>query len=447
MTCLFIFRRDLRTDDNTGLINALKDYGQVIPLFILTPKQTASNPLKSCAAIQFMVESLLDLETQVKIWIACDDEITAITQVYQTKQFDAIYVNDDYTPYSISRDKRIASWCRSRDIIFRAFTDILLIDDNDVRAKNGNLYYNFSLFYNKATQLGVREPMANRRKNYVPRTGMFKQTVTQMIQGLDWRDLIIKGGTKAGNRLLKTIDYKGYNKHKDLLAYETTLLSAHNHFGTISIRRIYEAFKADKSGELIRKLYWRDYYYFLSKHDPRYYTYEHLTKKTKKYRLWDDDKTLLKLWQSGQTGFPVVDAAMRQMNAIGWMPNRARMIVAEFLTKILIINWKYGERYFTTQLIDIDRAQNMGNWNWSSSFGLDASPYLRIMNPWSQSQKCDPDCVYIKTWVPELRDVPSNHIHKWYKYHDQYDVYREPCVPYAERRKIFEARYKKAFSN
>lgn len=441
MTCLFIFRRDLRTDDNTGLIQALKDYERVIPLFILTPKQTTSNPLRSCAAIQFMIESLLDLETQVKIWIDCGDEIDVIEKVNKTKPFEAIYVNADYTPYSITRDKRIDKWCKTKEIAFKSFSDIMLIEDNDVRANNGNLYYNFSLFFNKATKLGVRKPVANRHKNYVARTGQFKNSVSQVVPKLDLPNYI-QGGSKSGSKLLKTYNYKSFPND---LNTETTLMSAHNHFGTVSIRRVYEAFRQDKSGELIRKLYWRDYYYYMSRHEPNYYSYQHLTKKSKKYNLWDDDKSLLNLWKKGQTGFPIVDAAMRQMNEVGYMPNRSRLIVSEFLCKILLIDWKYGEKYFTTKLIDIDRAQNMGNWNWSASFGLDASPYLRITNPWSQSKKSDPDCQYIKTWIPELVNVPANHIHKWFKYYHQYDIYIKPCVSYEDSRKTFIARYKKVF--
>jgi len=147
----------------------------------------------------------------------------------------------------------------------------------------------------------------------------------------------------------------------------------------------------------------------------------------------------LKAWQNGLTGFPFVDAAMCEMNTTGFMHNRGRLIVSQFLTKDLLVDWKLGENYFSKTLTDIDRAQNMGNWNWSASYGLDNSPFLRIFNPWSQSATYDPECNYIKKWLPQLSDVEPKHIHKWFKYHDLYQKidYPKPIVDHTEQRKKF----------
>lgn len=261
--------------------------------------------------------------------------------------------------------------------------------------------------------------------------------------------MAVRGGTKNGNKILLDIKknkFKNYDERKNMLNMKTTMLSAHNKFGTISIRHEYEIFGVDKTGEMRKSLYWRDFYYYLSIHDKDFYKYIHLTKDhTKNYNLWNHNTAYLKLWKEGNTGFPIIDAAMTEMNKTGFMHNRARMIVAEFLTKILLIDWKYGEKYFTTKLVDIDRAQNMGNWNWSSSFGLDASPYLRIFNTWTQSKNFDPDCEYIKKWLPELINIPNNHLHNWFKHYQNYDIYLEPIVDYSVQREIFIKKYKKSF--
>ncbi len=154
---------------------------------------------------------------------------------------------------------------------------------------------------------------------------------------------------------------------------------------------------------------------------------------------------MYKAWKKGQTGFPFVDAAMNQINQTGFMHNRARLVVSQFLVKDLLIDWKYGERYFSTKLVDIDRAQNVGNWNWSASYGLDNTSFLRIFNPWTQSKEYDPECVYIKRWLPQLKDVPNDHIHKWNVYYDKYpDInYYKPIVDHSKQRLKFIKLYKK----
>ena len=464
-TCLFIFRRDLRLDDNTGLINCLKEFDYVIPLFIVTPEQVSNtNKLRSSNCIQFMMESIEDLDGQINkannkcgLWIEYGNEIDVIERVYSLIKFTTVSFNRDYSPYSIKRDKHISSWCNDNNVKLIQHTDILLVDDNiyDIKARNGNTYYVFNMFYKKALTMNVRKPRINNMNNYVQKKGSFKNKTVDSIKQFMLansfysinNELAVRGGTRNGNKILSTVKrglFDNYEERSNMLDMETTRLSAHNKFGTVSIRRVYNSF--DRSCAMQKQLYWRDYYYYLSIHVKDFYKYIHLTKQTRKYsNLWSNDVKLLTAWKNGQTGYPVVDAAMTEMNTTGFMHNRARLIVSEFLVKILMINWKYGERYFTTKLVDIDRAQNMGNWNWSSSFGLDASPYLRIFNTWTQSSKFDPDCSYIKKWLPELTDIPPNHIHKWYKYCDMYNVYRKPIVDYDKQRKIFISKYKKTF--
>ena len=168
--------------------------------------------------------------------------------------------------------------------------------------------------------------------------------------------------------------------------------------------------------ELIKQLYWRDFFYYLCFHFPDLYKGTPVPSKMRYNNIrWENDDSKFARWAIGNTGFPLVDAGMREMNATGYMHNRARMVVAMFLTKDLLIDWRKGEAYFSTKLIDIDRAQNVGNWIWAAGTGPDGSPWLRIFNPWTQLQKFDPDCVYVKRWLPELRDVPVKAVLNWNK--------------------------------
>ena len=466
---LFIFRRDLRIDDNTGLILALKESKKVIPLFIFTPMQVSdSNKYKSSNAIQFMVESLYDLNKQIKninnkcrLWVAYGDEIEIIKKIYDKINFDAIYINEDYTPYSKIRDDRIKKFSKKEDIELIVTSDILLNDTLEIYAKNGNSYYMFTPFYNQSLKISVRKPVTNKNKNYQKLISEFLkwkiETVDKYLLSKDFYQindhLAVEGGRVNGLYILGKMDkFKKYKTTKILPSFSTTMLSAHNKFGTVSIREIYQEFKKDKSGELVKNLYWRDFYYYASIHfDKKFYQHQHITKSLKEGEeieiKWDNDKTYFKKWRKGETGFPFVDAAMRELNKTGFMHNRGRLIVSHFLVKDLLVDWKYGERYFSKMLVDIDRAQNTGNWNWSASFGFDNSPFLRIFNPWSQSKKYDPECKYIKKWIPELKDVNNNDIHNWYKSFIKYPDtdYPVPIVDHAEQRKKFINFYKKLY--
>lgn len=461
---IFIFRRDLRLFDNTALIAALNESENVIPLFIFTPSQISfDNKLRSENAIQFMIESLFDLEQQLKnndaeLWTAYGNEIDVIDNICNKINIESIYVNEDYSPYSIKRDNKINKYCTNNKIIFNVYTDILLIDDLlNVKTGNDTRYNVFTMFYNKTKIIPIRKPEKNSKTNYMKKSKQFKKLKLDKINNfiLDNNyykindDLAINGGRTNALKILSDQKiYKSYNDGKDYLNYKTTMLSAHNKFGTVSIREVYYASKREKTGELSKKLYWRDFYYYVSVHNVNFYKYKHISKKINPgISLWTNNKNYLSAWKNGKTGFPVIDAAMNQLNISGYMHNRARMIVAEFLTKDLLVDWKYGEKYFTKKLVDIDRIQNTGNWNWSSSFGLDNSSFLRIFNPWTQSIKFDKEAEYIKHWLPVLKDVPANHIHNWYKYYESYPEieYIKPIIDHSIQRKIFISAYKKYF--
>jgi len=231
---------------------------------------------------------------------------------------------------------------------------------------------------------------------------------------------------------------------RNFLTYETTNLSAYINLGLLSIREVYYKIveKLGKQNNLIDELYWRDFYYNIL------YFFPHVVGKSfnEKYDKikWNNNKTKFKKWCDGKTGFPVVDACMRQMNETGYMHNRGRMIVASFLTKDLLIDWRWGEKYFATQLLDYNISANNGGWQWASGSGTDAQPYFRIFNPWTQSKNFDKDCEYIKNWVPELKNVENKDIHNWFKTYDKYEIdYPEPMVNHDDERKNTLKIYKK----
>jgi deoxyribodipyrimidine photo-lyase len=443
---LFIFRRDLRTIDNTGLIEASKSGKEVIPLFIFTPQQVShENKYRSANAIQFMVESLVDLHdsTNRRLWVIYADEIKALEQLHRRKKFDAIFVNEDYTPYSIKRDKRIENWCKKKKIDFFSHTDSLLLDTQDIAAGNGNRYSVFTHFYKKMAKTKIRRPSSVRIKNWTSKPPKewslpYQVRFLERKKFLEKNDIIhVHGGRNEAKKLLKKLP-KNYAKTRDFPTISTTNLSAHNHFGTVSIREVYSVFKS-KSKELVQQLFWRDFYYYISTWFPtKLYRYQHLNKSLTEKVSWPNSKKNLRKWQQGMTGFPLADAGMRQLLTTGFMHNRVRMLSAMVLCKLLHVDWKYGEQYFTRHLVDIDRCQNIGNWNWSSSFGLDNASFLRIFNPAEQIKRFDPKCEYIKKWLPELKNVPSIDIINWDKKHTDYEHnYTAPIVDYSTARKEF----------
>jgi deoxyribodipyrimidine photo-lyase len=236
----------------------------------------------------------------------------------------------------------------------------------------------------------------------------------------------VKGGRKSGLKYLHTnIDYE------DQLSIKTTQLSAYIKYGCLSIREVYHHFKDEN---LKAQLIWREFYYYIN------YYYPNLLKKSVAFQMkydkikWVNNKKHLEWWKRGETGFPVVDACMRQLNKTGYMHNRGRLIVSNFLNRLLGLDWRLGELYFAQQLIDYDPCVNNGNWQWVSSVGIDTKPYSqRVFNPWLQSKRFDPHCIYIKEWIPELNDVPPNEIHQW-DLHGDPDIYILPIIDYTMAR-------------
>lgn len=442
---LFIFRRDLRLEDNTGLIYALENSKLVVPCFIFTPEQIDHNPYRGDHCVQFMLESLEDLEMQLKkkgarLYLFHGSAHEMVKDSIKALKLDCIVANRDYTPYSQKRDKQIAQVCKKQAIPFILCDDALLHSPESSLKPDGKPYSIFTPFYRNASRLQVAHPKQNRYQNYfhgaIPfcaNRSLFKKILPKRL------NLAVKGGRSEGLKILKRIaDYKKYSSVRDFPSQNgTTHLSSFLKFTLLSPREIYEAIskRFGKHHELIRALYWRDFFSTVA------FFFPHVFKGAfhKKYNQlkWNYDKKAFKRWCQGKTGFPIVDAGMRELNETGFMHNRVRMITASFLVKDLHIDWRWGEKYFAKQLSDYDPAINNGNWQWIASTGCDAQPYFRIFNPWNQQIKFDKDCTYIKKWVPELALLSPKEIHEWNKekMHSLCKKYPPPMVDHAKEAK------------
>lgn len=445
---LFIFRRDLRLEDNRGLLFALEEAKEVIPCFIFTPEQIEQNPYRSDHCLQFMIESLEDLQESLKekkgrLYFFYGEPDKIISECIGHLQVDAVVINRDYTPYSLKRDQQIESLCKKKKIGFHSFEDLLLHPMEKTLKSNGKPYTIFTPYFRNASRLKVDSPQPNRHQNYYSKPISFSKDPSLLKKILPRRTLDKMGGRKAALKILKTLShFSDYKKLRDFPAQEgTTHLSPHLKFTTCSPREIYRAIseKLGPRSELIRSLYWRDFFTSIAFHFP--YVFQGAFHPKFDRLKWSYDKKNFRLWCEGKTGVPIVDAGMREMNATGYMHNRVRMIAASFLVKDLHIDWRWGEKYFAQTLIDYDPAVNNGNWQWVASTGCDAQPYFRVFNPWTQGLKFDPECLYIKKWIPELAPLSPAIIHNG---SHQTPHYPPPLVDHAEESKVTLAAYKKA---
>jgi len=448
---IFIFRRDFRLVDNIGLIECSKNSEKVIPIFIFTPEQiTDKNKYKSENAIRFMIESLEELD-KINYFYGEPSEIIEKIIKYD-KDVESVYVNMDYTPYSKLRDKKIEKVCKKYGVGFKSYEDILLHPVNSILTSSNKVYTKFTPYLNVVKKVKVEKPKNYKIKNLMKVNYPFlykknkdkRRTLSafNILYGDANPDLI--GGRSNGLKILKDIKiFKNYNNKRDSLEYETTRLSAYIKFGCISIREVYWKFKEvlGSANDLIKQLIWRDFYYNVV------YNYGFKSGKEKMDKIkWINNRSWLKKWEEGKTGFPIIDAGMRQLNSTGYMHNRSRLLTSNFLVKLLINDWRAGEKYYARMLTDYDPSVNNGNWQWTSSFGITSQDYFVVFNPWSQGKKHDKDCKYIKEWIPELKEVENNHIHNWYKYYKEYDVdYPSPIIDYSDMKENYLSRVRKIY--
>ena len=445
-TSLFIFRRDLRLHDNPVLHEALRLSGQVIPCFIFDPRQIEPHPYQSKPGLQFMLQSIDDLQQQLQelggklaLYHALPEQV--VKQLAEQQQIQAVFMNRDYTPFSQKRDDELAATCEQLGIALHTLPGILLNEPEQVLKNDRTPYKVFTAFYNNARQIPVALPQALVKWNFLATASEF--TVDQLV--LPQAELAIKGGRNQAMAILARLgDYADYQNTRDFPALDaTSKLSAHLKFGTCSIREVYSAVTELLGSEhpLLRQIYWRDFFTHIAYHFPQIFGQAFLEKFGGLH--WDNNYDYFQAWCAGKTGFPIVDAGMRELNATGIMHNRVRMICASFLVKDLHIDWRWGERYFAQHLVDYDPCVNNGNWQWAASTGCDAQPYFRIFNPWLQQLKFDQDCRYICHWLPELQAFPPKTIHQWDKKHSTCS-YPAPIIDHARESQLTKARFKES---
>ncbi len=424
-------RRDLRTHDNTALFNALKETTDILPLFIFADDILKQRSDFSPACVKFMTESLKDLSAQYerlggKLILRRGLFLEVLHEVVRESEARAIYFNEDYEPAAKTRDNDVIQTFTKLGLQVKAFKDQALFAKQEILTKQGKPYTVFTPYkkvwlshaHSIPTLVAAPKHLTAVAINSLPPLSHDELGFPCTQQ------LLVKGGSTEGERQLEQFlsnKIHRYKEQRDFPALDgTSLLSAHLRFGTISVREIVRrgfSLLEDAKTEMekigietfVSELVWRDFYFQILDHFP-IVEKESFQPSFRNLR-WENRDDYFEAWKSGRTGFPIVDAAMRQLNTTGWMHNRLRMIVASFLTKDLLIDWRWGERYFMQMLVDGDMAANNGGWQWSASTGTDAQPYFRIFNPASQSQKFDPHGKFIKAFVPELRAVPEKYIH------------------------------------
>ena len=450
MSSIFIFRRDFRLDDNTGLIKACSESSKVYPIFIVNSKQVSNhNSYKSSNSIQFMYESLKELEMLLKnkltVYNATNgSDIKIIKSIIKLdKNINKVYMNQDYTPYSRHREQEIKEFLEKENIELILTEDYTLTPITSVLTDAGTPYTKYTPYHNKAMKIKVKTPEKFDNKFFIKLEKLSNGNASGVNVLTKYfttnSELNVHGGRELALNIINNANnFNEYAKNRNDLTYKTTFLSAYIKFGCVSMREIFYGFqqKLPNTSSFFNELYWHDFYAQAIYHYPKVLQGHSMDQRFDKIK-WSGSYSLFEKWCNANTGFPVVDAAMKQINTTGYMHNRARMIVASFLVKTLLCDWRWGEKYFAQNLLDYDPCSNVGGWLWTAGGGFDSQPYFRIFNPWTQSEKFDKNAEYIKHWLPELRDVPAKDIHNWSETYSKYTntvKYPSPCVDYSANR-------------
>lgn len=452
---LFIFRRDFRIIDNNGLNLANSICNKIYPIFIFTPEQvTGANKYKSDNSVQFMIESLQDLSSQIskmggKLMCFYGNNNTIVSYLIKQLDIQVVCFNADYSPYAIQRELGIIQVCDKMGINIEYAHDYYLHPPDSIVNGQGEPYQKFTPFYNVASKKKVDAPASLRKIHF---TSSAKQLTNKIsledafnkFVGKENPNILVHGGRNEAIKQIRIAakNIAHYLKTRDELSKPTSQLSAFIKFGCLSIREIYKIFRSKH--DFIRQLFWRDFYAGILYSFP--HVLGHALKTNYNKIRWHHNENWFKKWCKGETGIPIVDASQRQLLQSGWTHNRGRMISSSILTKILLIDWREGERFYAQHLVDYDVANNNGGWQFSSGTGADAQPYFRYFNPYMQSNEHDPKCEYIKTWVPELKDVPNKDIHNWENTWMNYKDtgYPKPIVNYKEQKEKSMKMYKDA---
>jgi deoxyribodipyrimidine photo-lyase len=431
-SALFWFRRDLRCDDNAGLYHALHQAGAVHCVFAfdteilekLTQPQIGSRPDRR---VEFLWHCLHDLRRDLRalggeLLVLHGAASEAIPRLALQLHAGAVFTNDDYEPSAIVRDDRVRAALGASGVDFHTFKDQVIFEKSEILTQAGKPYSVFTQYKNawlaKVNDFYLKAyPVEKYRSNLAP-SKEAAQIPSLAALGFETSNLLtlkLTPGTRGARELFEDFKHRiaHYKVRRDFPGVKgVSYLSAHQRFGTISIREL-ARFACDVKNEgaatWLSELIWRDFYFQILWHFP--HVVEHAFKREYETLAFDNRADHFDAWCNARTGYPLVDAAMRQLNQTGYMHNRLRMITASFLVKDLLIDWRWGERYFAAALTDFDLAANNGGWQWAASTGCDAQPYFRIFNPVTQSQRFDPDGRFIRRYLPELARCSDEHIH------------------------------------
>ena len=398
---IFWLRRDLRLDDNHGLHESLKSGLKVLPIFIFDEEILSKLPSKKDARVEFIHQQLEILNEKLAknnsgIQYYHGNVYAIFEELVSKFNIGKVFANGDYEPQAIERDQKIKSFLISKNIDFELFKDQVIFEKDEVLKSDKTPY----TIYTPYSRVWLENFRKNAVKNY-PSEKLLDNLLTYSpknftLQKMGFSETVIDFPSKKIDADL----VKNYDENRnDPFADKTSRLSIHLRFGTKSIRKIVDEVK-DLNEVFLKELIWREFFMQILYHFPKVVT--HNFKPKYDGIKWRENKEDLKKWCEGKTGFPIVDAGMRQLNETGFMHNRVRMITASFLVKDLLIDWRVGEAYFAEKLLDYELSSNNGNWQWAAGTGCDAAPYFRIFNPTSQQEKFDKDFKYVKKWVPEF---------------------------------------------
>ena len=456
-TALVWFRRDLRTIDNRALAQACTDAECVIPLFVLD-KAILSRADSCKARVNFLMDCLLDLNERLKalggrLIVLNGTNPETVVEAAVTWKVDCVYFHREFEPAGVARDNKVLQSLAESRIESRQVNNLMHVEPERLKTAAGSPYTVFTPY----KRSWLNEPLDSLadvpQKVSLPESirGVNVESELPGLKAAVDQDIPEGGETAALDLLLQFVQGScgEYASRRDYPGISgTSRLSPHLHLGSISprtvrmevehLKQIGSADVADSANTFISELCWREFYLSILHFFP------HVETGAFKHELnsvpWEDNEASFANWTSGNTGYPIVDAAMRQLKSQAWMHNRARMIVASFLCKDLLVDWRWGERYFMQNLVDGDLASNNGGWQWTAGTGTDAQPYFRIFNPTSQALKFDPNGDYVRRWVPELAKVPAAAIHTPWKLspgEKQYlkcQAYPDPIVDHSVQR-------------
>ena len=399
---VFWFRRDLRLDDNLGLNAALSSGLKVIPIFIFDTEiinKLEKNDLRIKmihAALGKLNDAMLGNRCNVGMYLGNPKAV--FESLLKKFKIKSVYANHDYEPYATERDKSIKSFLEKKNVTYKSFKDQVIFEKDEVVKDDGNPYKVYTPYsrkwIEKLKSTGFETCKSETKLNSLASLELPYLTLKEI--GFDEKEFDIP---------LFNIDSKTIEKYEETRNFpylnSTSRIGAHLRFGFVSIRRLVEKALKNSNKTYLKELIWREFFMQILWHFP--YTQEKSFKPKYDSIKWLNNDEEFKKWCEGNTGYPLVDAGMRELNQTGFMHNRVRMLVGSFLCKHLLIDWRWGEKYFAKKLLDYEMSSNVGNWQWVAGCGVDASPYFRIFNPKEQIKKFDKDFKYIKKWVPEFQ--------------------------------------------